>query len=96
MSFLPKPRKTLSLKRPVQPNWAVLEYRLVWNETSVAWDIYRNGMNTGSSRRKKRSAIDTAILAIKADHKLVGAKASVISVKDGLLKPEWQGVAANQ
>jgi len=83
------PRRILGLKSSVQPKWAVLEYRLVWNEPAGQWDIYRNGLKTDSARRKKRSAVDLAILAIGADKSLAGAKASVVSVRDGVLRTEW-------
>lgn len=91
MTALPKPRKILGLKSSVRPSWAVLEYRLIWNGTSGEWDVFRNGVNTGMSRRKKQSAIDLAVLAIRGDQGLSGAKTTVVSVKDALSKVEWQG-----
>lgn len=91
MTASPKPRKILGLKSSVRPSWAVLEYRLIWNATSGEWDVFRNGVNTGMSRRKKQSAIDLAVLAIRGDQTLSGAKTSVVSVKDALSKIEWQG-----
>jgi hypothetical protein len=43
----------------------------------------------GISRRKKQSAIDTAILAIRAEERLPATKAIVASLKDRILKIEW-------
>ena len=91
MAASPERRSILGLKSSVRPSWAVLEYRLIWNGTSGVWDILRNGVNTGTSRRKKQSAVDLAVLAIQADQALSGAKTTVVSVKDELLKIEWQG-----
>lgn len=90
MTVSPKPRKILGLKSPVQSCRVVLEYRLIWNGKSGEWDIFRNGVSTGTSRRKKQSAIDLAVLAIRADQALVGAKSTVVSVKGALSKIEWQ------
>lgn len=91
MAASPERRRILGLKSSVRPSWAVLEYRLIWNGTSGVWDIFRNGVNTGTSRRKKQSAVDLAILAIQSDRALSGAKTTVVSVKDELSKIEWQG-----
>ena len=90
VSQSPTPRKILGLKSPVRPKWAVLEYRLVWREPAGQWEIYRNGVKTSSARRKKQSAVDLAILAIGADKSLAGAKARVLSVRDGQVRTEWE------
>jgi hypothetical protein len=84
-----KERKILSLKRPVDPKKSVLEYRLIWNEDSQAWDIYRNGLKTGAARRKLRSAIDVAILAVQSDEGAGGADVRIISVKKRASTLEW-------
>jgi hypothetical protein len=85
------PRKTIRLKMPASHVSAEIEYRVVWNETGAHWEIYRNGARTGASRRKKQSAIDMAILAIKAEKRSPEAKAIVTSLKDRILKIEWSG-----
>ena len=90
MSQSPAPRKILGLKSSVKPNWAVLEYRLVWSEPAGQWEIYRNGVKTSSARRKKQSAVDLAIFAIGKDKSLGGANARVLSVRDGQVRTEWE------
>jgi hypothetical protein len=68
---------------------ADIEYRIVWSKFNAHWDIHRNAVNTAVSRRKKQSAIDTAILATKSELSPQKAKAIVTSFKDGSLKTEW-------
>ncbi len=53
----------------------------------VPWRM-RNGRKTGVSRRKRQSAIDMAILAIRAEERSPDAKAIVMSLKDRILKTE--------
>src|SRR3569833_342787 len=84
-----KERKILSLKRPVGIKMPVLEYQLIWNEDSQEWDIYRNGLKTGTTRRKLRSAIDIAILAVQSDERARGADARIVSVKKRASTLEW-------
>ncbi len=90
---MPEPasqRKILSLKKPIKPKVAILEFRLVWNDDSQEWDIHRNGIKTGIARRKKRSAIDTAILAIRAAAEDSTEKALILSAKNNVLTTEWE------
>jgi len=84
-----KERKILSLKRPPGPKKPALEYHLIWNEESQKWDICRNGLKTGAARRKLRSAIDIAILAVQSDEEARGADARIISVKKRASTLEW-------
>jgi hypothetical protein len=85
------PRKIITLKRPASRTTADIEYRIVWSETNAHWEIHRNGVKTSASRRKKQSAIDTAILAIQSEVRSSNAKAMVTSLKDRTLKTEWVG-----
>jgi hypothetical protein len=89
MTHPSKQRKIISLKNPIPRKAAVLEYRLVWNEALEEWDIQRNGVKTGISRRKKKSAVDTAILAIQSEAMFPNEPATVVSMKDGARKTEW-------
>lgn len=84
-----KKRRVLFLKKPVVLRGVTFEYRLVWNENTLEWNIYRNGADTGLARRKKQSAIDTAIFAIKSDERLSGVDVKVVSLKDRVLAVEW-------
>jgi len=74
---------------PASPVSVEIEYRVVWNDASAHWEIYRNAAKTGKSRRKKQSAIDMAIIAIRAEERSPEAKAIVVSLKDRILKIEW-------
>ncbi len=85
----PIPRKTIKLKMPASTVSAGIEYRIVWSETDAHWDIYRNGSKTGASRRKKQSAVDMAILAIRAEERSPQMNAVVVSLEDGIMKIEW-------
>jgi len=85
------PRKILSLKAPVSPIAADIEYRLVWSEIRAQWEIHRNGAKTSASRRKKQSALDMAILAIRSEANSPDVKVIVTSLKDRILKTEWVG-----
>jgi hypothetical protein len=89
MTQLPKERKTLSLKRPLDLNRPALEYQLIWNEERQEWDIYRSGLKTGAARRKLRSAIDIAILAVQSDQGAKGADVRIVSVKKRASTLEW-------
>jgi hypothetical protein len=86
-------RKIITLKRPASRTAADIEYRVAWNEIGGDWEIFRNGEKTGRSRRKKQSAIDMAILAIRSEEKSSAAKVIVTSLKDGSFKIEWAGRA---
>jgi len=47
---------------------ADVEYRVLWNEAKQEWNVYRNGAATEVSARKKRkSAVDSAIRDAKAE-----------------------------
>ena len=84
-----KERKILSLKRPLDLNKPALEYQLIWNEERHEWDIYRSGLKTGAARRKLRSAIDLAILAVQSDQRARGAEVRIVSVKKRASTLEW-------
>jgi hypothetical protein len=88
------PRKILSLKSPVSPIAADIEYRLVWSEIRAQWEIHRNGARASASRRKKQSALDRAILAIRSEASSPDVKVIVTSLKDRILKTEWVGPSA--
>ena len=84
-------RKIIKLKTPAPRLTAEIEYRVAWNEICAHWEILRNGTSTNTSRRKKRSAIDLAILAIQSEENPMEAKVIVTSLKNNILKTEWIG-----
>jgi hypothetical protein len=80
------PRKTLALKG------APVEYRVVFNEVEKVWDVYRNGAPTGiRARRKRISAVDSAIRNAKAELETAGMRISVTCLRDGVLETVWKG-----
>jgi hypothetical protein len=79
-------RKRLSLKI------AAIEYRVQWNEAAQAWDVLRNGAATDiSARKKKKSAMDSAIRDAKAE--LEASKGSIIvtCLEGRKLETVWKG-----
>jgi hypothetical protein len=83
-------RKVIGLKTAASPRRADVEFRVIWNKFSGDWEIYRNGVKTNGSRRKKQSAIDIAILKLRSEDRPLEAKAIVTSLKDEDLKIEWE------
>jgi len=72
----PRPRLGISSSRALKI--ADVVYRVVWNEEAQGWDVLRNGAVTDVRARKKRkSAVDSAIHAAKAE---LGISATTIIV----------------
>jgi hypothetical protein len=82
-------RKIIRLKTPASHTAADIEYRVVWSESNAHWEIQRNGAKTSTSRRKKQSAIDIAILACQSEVRSPEVKVIVTSSKNRILKTEW-------
>lgn len=66
-----------------------VEYRVVKQEPEAEWQILRNGVDTGKSRRKKQSAIDLAILDARAELGTAKAKVTVTVLEAGKVTTEW-------
>jgi hypothetical protein len=82
MVIMTNNRRTLKLKPDI-------EYQVVWSETFSLWEIYRNGTKTNFARRKMKSALDRAIIAIQSELTSPTLRAVVCSFKDGIKKIEW-------
>jgi hypothetical protein len=79
-------RKSGSLKA------ADVEYRVLWNKANQEWDCLRNGAPTGSSaRKKKQSAIDSAVRDAKAELENSDATIMVICVEARKIETVWKG-----
>jgi hypothetical protein len=79
-------RKRLSLKI------ADVEYRVLWDEAKQAWDVLRNGALTEISARKKRkSAVDSAIRDAKRELETPGAVIVVTCLQGRKLETLWKG-----
>jgi hypothetical protein len=71
---------------------ADVEYRLLFNEVNEAWDVYRNGVPTAVTARKKRtSAIDSAIRDAKAELEISEAVVMVTCLQGHKLETLWKG-----
>jgi hypothetical protein len=78
-------RKRLSLKI------AAVEYRVTWNETAQAWDVLRNGAATDiSARKKKTSAVASAIRDAKAEVEASKATVIVTCLQGRKLETLWK------
>ena len=79
-------RKRLSLKI------ADVEYRVLWDEAKQAWDVLRNGAATAVSARKKRkSAVDSAILDARGELAVSKAVIVVTCLEGRKLETLWKG-----
>jgi len=71
---------------------ADVEYRVLWNEANQGWDVVRNGAATEVSARKKRkSAVDSAIRDARAELELREATVVVTCLQGRNLETLWRG-----
>jgi hypothetical protein len=71
---------------------ADIEYRLLFNQVDQTWNVYRNGVPTTVAARKKRaSAIDSAIRDAKAELETSEAVILVTCLKGRNLETLWRG-----
>jgi hypothetical protein len=79
-------RQRLSLKL------ASVEYRIQWNDPAQGWDVLRNGEPTEVVARKKRtSAVASAIRAAKAEFVTSDGSVIVTSLDGRKLETVWKG-----
>ena len=70
---------------------ADVEYRVLWNEDRHDWSILRNGAATGILARKKRtSAIDSAIRDAKVELATSEAVIMVTCLQNRKLQTIWK------
>ena len=80
------PRKRGSLKL------ADVEYRVLWNEVELGWDVFRNGAATKVLARKKRkSAVDLAVQDAKTELAAGGASVVVTCLQGRKIETLWKG-----
>jgi hypothetical protein len=71
---------------------ASVEYRIRWDKTSERWDVLRNGIATDVIARKKRSsAVASAIRDAKAELELSGGTVVVTCLEGQQLETLWRG-----
>jgi hypothetical protein len=78
-------RKTAEVDRQMSNPCPDVEYRVVWNRFESRWEIHRNGVATGVSRRKKQPAIDVAIRALLDEKEMPKGDVVVKALKDETL-----------
>jgi hypothetical protein len=70
---------------------ADVEYRVRWDEAGQEWNVFRNGAATAVSARKKRkSAVDSAIRDAKAELETSRAVIVVTCLQGRKLETLWR------
>ena len=71
---------------------ACVEYRVKWDDTTQTWDVLRNGAATDVvSRRKRTSAVASAIRQAKAEFKGSNGTVVVTCLEGHKLETLWRG-----
>jgi hypothetical protein len=92
MAIVKPPRPRLSIRSPRAQEITDVEYRVTWNEEAQGWDAFRNGAVTDvRARKKKKSAIDSAIRDAKAELKTSATNIIVTSLEGRKLETVWKG-----
>ncbi len=86
------PERLMETRHSGSPKLTDVEYRVVWNKTANAWNVFRNGAATGvSPRKKKKSAVDSAIRDAKAELGTSQTVIAVICVEGRTTETVWRG-----
>jgi len=71
---------------------ASVEYRIQWDDKAEQWDVSRNGVATDVvARRKRSSAVASAIRDAKAELKKSSGTVMVTCLEDQQLETLWRG-----
>jgi hypothetical protein len=71
---------------------ADVEYRVVWNKAKTEWNVFRNGAATNIfARKKKKSAVDSAVRDAKAELENSRGVIVVTCVEGRKSKTVWRG-----
>jgi len=71
---------------------ASIEYRIQWDDTAQTWDVLRNGVATEVvARRKRSSAVASAIRDAKAEFKNASGTVVVTCFEGRKLETLWRG-----
>lgn len=69
-----------------------VEYRVVQNKAKAEWNVFRNGAATDvAARKKKKSALDSAVRDAKAELKNSESFVVVIAVEGRKVETVWRG-----
>lgn len=71
---------------------ADIDYRVVFNKATMEWNVFRNGASTDvSARKKKSSALDSAIRDARAESVTSKAHIIVTCVEGRKCDVVWRG-----
>jgi hypothetical protein len=83
--------RVVGIRKPDAVKLADIEYRVVRNEATKQWNVFRNGVVTViSARKKKKSAVDSAVRDAKVESENSGAVIVVISVEGRKIEMVWR------
>jgi hypothetical protein len=72
---------------------ADVEYRVVLNKAKMEWNVFRNGAGTDvSARKKKKSAVDSAVRDARAELATSNADIIVTCVEGRKIETVWRGL----
>jgi hypothetical protein len=83
--------RIVGVRKPDPAKLADIEYRVVRNEATKEWTVFRNGVETNiSARKKKTSAVDSAVREAKTELENSGVVIVVISVEGRRIETVWR------
>jgi len=83
---------TARIGTPSSVKIADVEYRVVLNKATMEWNVFRNGAGTEvSARKKKKSAVDSAVRDARAELATSNADIIVTCVEGRKIETVWRG-----
>ena len=85
--------RPVAIERPrLSLKIASIEYRIQWDDAAQTWDVLRNGVATDVvARRKRSSAVASAIRDAKAEFKNSSGSVVVTCFEGRKLETLWRG-----
>lgn len=88
----PRTQSVFSARPRLSLKIANIEYRIQWDDTAKTWDVLRNGVATDVvARRKRASAVASAIRDAKAEFKASTGTVVVTCLEGRKLETLWRG-----
>lgn len=83
---------TARIGTPGSAKIADVEYRVVLNKAKMEWNVFRNGTGTDvSARKKKKSAVDSAVRDARAELATSNVDIVVTCVEGRKTETVWRG-----
>jgi hypothetical protein len=83
---------TARIDTPGSVKIADVEYRVVLNKAKMEWNVFRNGAGTDvSARKKKKSAVDSAVRDARAELATSNSDIIVTCVEGRKIETVWRG-----